>query len=85
MIFEYCVHGHTAETIGITDLVFKYLKLIPIVPVQPIPGAKPYESLTVLNNRLNPKAREILRVGQLSEADVPAFDYRYSNDVSPCG
>jgi len=61
--------------------MFEYLVLVPVIPVEPVPGTEPHESLCVLNNRINSDLRQILRVGQLSKPDVPASNYRYSNDV----
>jgi hypothetical protein len=81
MILKQRVHFYAAETFGIAGFVFEYFELIAVVPVEAIPGTKPHESLCVLNNRLNSNVREILRIGQLLEADVSAFDYRQANDT----
>ena len=81
MILEQGVHVHTAETFGIAGFVFKYLELVPVVSVEPIPGTKPHESLCVLNNRLNSNARQSLRAGQLSESDIAAFDDRNPDNI----
>jgi hypothetical protein len=57
MIFEQGVHVHTTKAVGIAGLVFEYLVLVPVVPVEPIPGTEPHESLGVLNNRINSNLR----------------------------
>jgi hypothetical protein len=52
--------------------VSEYFKLVPVEPVQTIPGAEPKEPLCILNDRTYTYLREMLWVGELSEAEICA-------------